>query len=60
MRLAVHSIAANEHDSKRLEPLIIKLVYNTKEIYTDKGYQDQPTFFTLIVETSKTVYRKKL
>ncbi|XOD67841.1 MAG: transposase [Flavobacteriales bacterium Tduv] len=39
MILAVHSVAANEHDSRGLKLLISKLRYKTKEVYTDKGYQ---------------------
>ncbi|XOD67257.1 MAG: transposase [Flavobacteriales bacterium Tduv] len=39
MILAVHSVAANEHDSIGLKPLIRKLGYNTREVYVDKGYQ---------------------
>ncbi|XOD67816.1 MAG: hypothetical protein ACMUEL_07945 [Flavobacteriales bacterium Tduv] len=49
MILAVHSIAANEHDSKGLNTLTRKLVYKPREIHADKGYQAQPTCLTFIV-----------
>ncbi|XOD67145.1 MAG: hypothetical protein ACMUEL_03895 [Flavobacteriales bacterium Tduv] len=39
MILAVHSVAANEHDSRGLNPLISKLGYKSREVYADKGYQ---------------------
>ncbi|XOD67066.1 MAG: hypothetical protein ACMUEL_03400 [Flavobacteriales bacterium Tduv] len=39
MILAVHSVAANEHDSRGLKLLISKLGYKPREIYADKGYQ---------------------
>ncbi|XOD67573.1 MAG: transposase [Flavobacteriales bacterium Tduv] len=39
MILAVHSVSANEHDSRGLKPLISKLGYKPKEVYADKGYQ---------------------
>ncbi|XOD67648.1 MAG: hypothetical protein ACMUEL_06905 [Flavobacteriales bacterium Tduv] len=39
MILAVHSVDANEHDSRELKPLISKLGYKTREIYADKDYQ---------------------
>ncbi|XOD66997.1 MAG: hypothetical protein ACMUEL_03005 [Flavobacteriales bacterium Tduv] len=39
MILAVHSVAANEGDSRELKPLIRKLGYNLREVYADKGYQ---------------------
>lgn len=39
MVLAVHSVGANEHDSKALGRLIPKLSAKVKEVYADKGYQ---------------------
>ncbi|XOD67312.1 MAG: hypothetical protein ACMUEL_04930 [Flavobacteriales bacterium Tduv] len=42
-----------------LKTLIIKLEYNPREIYADKGYQIQPTCLTFIVEASKTAYKRK-
>ncbi|XOD67185.1 MAG: hypothetical protein ACMUEL_04160 [Flavobacteriales bacterium Tduv] len=35
IRLAIHSVAANKHDS-RLKPLINKLTYKPGEVYADK------------------------
>ncbi|XOD68274.1 MAG: transposase [Flavobacteriales bacterium Tduv] len=39
MILAVHNLAANEHDSRRVKPLITKLGYKPREVYAGKGYQ---------------------
>ncbi|XOD68088.1 MAG: hypothetical protein ACMUEL_09550 [Flavobacteriales bacterium Tduv] len=39
MILAVHSVAANEHDSRGLRRLINKLGYKPREVYADKVYQ---------------------
>ncbi|XOD68207.1 MAG: transposase [Flavobacteriales bacterium Tduv] len=39
MILALHSVVANEHDSRGLKLLIRKLGYKPREIYADKGYQ---------------------
>ncbi|XOD66646.1 MAG: hypothetical protein ACMUEL_00925 [Flavobacteriales bacterium Tduv] len=39
MILAVHSVAANEHNSRGLKLLINKLRYKPREVYADKGYQ---------------------
>ncbi|XOD67292.1 MAG: transposase [Flavobacteriales bacterium Tduv] len=39
MILAVHSVAANEHDSIVLKTLIRKLGYKPRKVYADKGYQ---------------------
>ncbi|XOD67631.1 MAG: transposase [Flavobacteriales bacterium Tduv] len=39
MILSVHSVAVNEHDSRGLKPLISKLGYKPREVYSDKGYQ---------------------
>ncbi|XOD67555.1 MAG: hypothetical protein ACMUEL_06365 [Flavobacteriales bacterium Tduv] len=49
MRLEVHSIVANEHNSRVLNPLINKLGYKLRKLYADKGYQIQQTCLTLIV-----------
>ncbi|XOD67694.1 MAG: transposase [Flavobacteriales bacterium Tduv] len=57
--LAVHNVAANEHDSRGLKPLIGKLRYNPIEVYAEKGYQVVAKCLTFIVEASNTVYRKK-
>ncbi|XOD67829.1 MAG: hypothetical protein ACMUEL_08010 [Flavobacteriales bacterium Tduv] len=38
MILAVHTVAANEHDSRWIKPLISKLGYKPKKVYADKGY----------------------
>ncbi|XOD67495.1 MAG: hypothetical protein ACMUEL_06010 [Flavobacteriales bacterium Tduv] len=60
MILAVHSVAANEHDSKGLKPLINKLGYKPQEKYMQiKITKCQLTCLTFIVEASKTVYRRK-
>ncbi|XOD66990.1 MAG: hypothetical protein ACMUEL_02970 [Flavobacteriales bacterium Tduv] len=32
-------MAANEHDSRGLKPLISKLGYKLRKIYADNGYQ---------------------
>ncbi|XOD67239.1 MAG: transposase [Flavobacteriales bacterium Tduv] len=37
MILAVHSVVANEHDSRGLKQLISKLGYKHREVYADKG-----------------------
>ncbi|XOD67756.1 MAG: hypothetical protein ACMUEL_07555 [Flavobacteriales bacterium Tduv] len=37
MILAVHSVAANEHNSRGLKQLIRKLGYKPREVYADKG-----------------------
>ncbi|XOD67527.1 MAG: hypothetical protein ACMUEL_06195 [Flavobacteriales bacterium Tduv] len=34
MILAIHSVAANEHDSIGIKPLIIRLGYKAREVYT--------------------------
>ncbi|XOD67248.1 MAG: hypothetical protein ACMUEL_04555 [Flavobacteriales bacterium Tduv] len=39
MILVVHSVAANEHDRRRLKILISKLEYKSREVYIDKYYQ---------------------
>ncbi|XOD67489.1 MAG: hypothetical protein ACMUEL_05975 [Flavobacteriales bacterium Tduv] len=39
MILAVHSVAANEHDSRGLKLLIRKLGYKPREVYAEKAYQ---------------------
>ncbi|XOD67736.1 MAG: hypothetical protein ACMUEL_07430 [Flavobacteriales bacterium Tduv] len=39
MILAVHIVAANEHDSIGLKPLIRKLGYKPREVYAEKDYQ---------------------
>ncbi|XOD66762.1 MAG: transposase [Flavobacteriales bacterium Tduv] len=44
-RLAIHSVAANEHDSRALKPLINKLGYKPREIYADKGYPSPANVF---------------
>ncbi|XOD66979.1 MAG: hypothetical protein ACMUEL_02885 [Flavobacteriales bacterium Tduv] len=36
--LALHSVVANEDDSRGLKPLISKLEYKPREVYADKGY----------------------
>ncbi|XOD66722.1 MAG: hypothetical protein ACMUEL_01360 [Flavobacteriales bacterium Tduv] len=38
MILAVHSVVANEYDSRGLKPLISKLGYKPKEVYAEKDY----------------------
>ncbi|XOD66685.1 MAG: hypothetical protein ACMUEL_01165 [Flavobacteriales bacterium Tduv] len=50
MILVVHSLAANEHDSRGLNPLISKLGYKTREVYADKVTKNQPTYLIFIVE----------
>ncbi|XOD68094.1 MAG: transposase [Flavobacteriales bacterium Tduv] len=36
MILAVHSVAANDHDSRGLKLVISNLAYNPREVYADK------------------------
>ncbi|XOD67268.1 MAG: hypothetical protein ACMUEL_04670 [Flavobacteriales bacterium Tduv] len=59
MILVVHSVAANEHDSRGLKPLISKLEYNPEKYMQTKVPKYQTRYFTFIVEASKAVYRKK-
>ncbi|XOD68054.1 MAG: hypothetical protein ACMUEL_09355 [Flavobacteriales bacterium Tduv] len=59
MILAVHSVPANEHDSKEVKPLIRKLGYKTREVYTDKSYQVPANVVYFHSQGFKTVYRKK-
>ncbi|XOD67947.1 MAG: hypothetical protein ACMUEL_08710 [Flavobacteriales bacterium Tduv] len=56
MILALHSVAANEHDSRGLKPLISKLGYSQEKYMQKKVTKFQPTCLTFIVEASKTVY----
>ncbi|XOD67635.1 MAG: hypothetical protein ACMUEL_06840 [Flavobacteriales bacterium Tduv] len=49
MTLVVHRVADNNNNSRGLKPLIRKLGYKTREIYTEKGYQYQPTCLIFIV-----------
>ncbi|XOD68103.1 MAG: hypothetical protein ACMUEL_09650 [Flavobacteriales bacterium Tduv] len=48
MMLAVHSVAANEHDSRWLKPLISKLGYKPQRSIYNKGYQVPPTCVLLL------------
>ncbi|XOD68111.1 MAG: hypothetical protein ACMUEL_09695 [Flavobacteriales bacterium Tduv] len=60
MILAIHSLVANEHNSKWLKILISKLGYKPREVYVDKGYQvpvNVSYFHSLGI---KTVYRSRL
>ncbi|XOD67673.1 MAG: transposase [Flavobacteriales bacterium Tduv] len=57
--LAVHSVAANEYDSRGLNTLISKLGYNKEKYMQTNGTKCQTTCLTFIVEASNTVYRKK-
>ncbi|XOD67993.1 MAG: hypothetical protein ACMUEL_08970 [Flavobacteriales bacterium Tduv] len=57
MILELHSVAANEHDSRGLKPLISKLGYKPREVYMQtKVTKCQPTCLTFIVEASKRSY----
>ncbi|XOD67469.1 MAG: transposase [Flavobacteriales bacterium Tduv] len=58
MILVVHSVAANEHDSRGLKSSICKLGYKPREVYADKGTKCLPTCLTFIVEASNMVYRR--
>ncbi|XOD67425.1 MAG: hypothetical protein ACMUEL_05590 [Flavobacteriales bacterium Tduv] len=61
MRLACTRVAANEHDSRGLKPLIRKVGYKPREVYMKtKVTKCQPMYLTFIVEVSKTVYRRSL
>ncbi|XOD66687.1 MAG: hypothetical protein ACMUEL_01175 [Flavobacteriales bacterium Tduv] len=51
--LAVHSVAANEHDSRKLKLLISKLGYNLEKYMQTKVSKSQPMCLTFIVEASK-------
>ncbi|XOD67450.1 MAG: hypothetical protein ACMUEL_05760 [Flavobacteriales bacterium Tduv] len=57
---AVHSLAANDHDSRGLKPLIRKLAYKPDKYMHSKVTKCQPTCLTFIVEVSNTVYRRSL
>ncbi|XOD68212.1 MAG: transposase [Flavobacteriales bacterium Tduv] len=59
MILAVHSVAANEHDSRRLKPLISKLGYKPREIYVEKGYQVPANMFYFHSRGIKDCIQKK-
>ncbi|XOD66960.1 MAG: hypothetical protein ACMUEL_02775 [Flavobacteriales bacterium Tduv] len=59
MRLAVHSVAANEHD-RGLKLLIRKLGIKLEKYMQTKVTTFQPTCLTFIVEASKTLYRRCL
>ncbi|XOD67137.1 MAG: transposase [Flavobacteriales bacterium Tduv] len=55
MILAVHSVAANEHDSRGLKALISKLGYKARDVYADKVTKCHSTCLTFIVEASNPV-----
>ncbi|XOD66583.1 MAG: transposase [Flavobacteriales bacterium Tduv] len=59
MILAVHSVAANEHDNRRLKPLIRKLGYNPREVYADNGYQVPANVFYFHSQGIKDRIQKK-
>ncbi|XOD67586.1 MAG: hypothetical protein ACMUEL_06555 [Flavobacteriales bacterium Tduv] len=59
MILAIHSLAANEHDSRGVKKLINKLRYNPKKYMQTKVTKYQTTCLTFIVEALKILYRKK-
>ncbi|XOD67508.1 MAG: hypothetical protein ACMUEL_06090 [Flavobacteriales bacterium Tduv] len=54
-----HSVTANEHYSRELKPLIRKLGYKTREVYTNKGYQVPANVSYFHSAASKIVYRRK-
>ncbi|XOD67946.1 MAG: hypothetical protein ACMUEL_08695 [Flavobacteriales bacterium Tduv] len=59
MILDVHIVAANEHDSRWLKPLISKLGYKTREVYLDKGYQVLANVFYFDSRSIKYRIQKK-
>ncbi|XOD68268.1 MAG: transposase [Flavobacteriales bacterium Tduv] len=60
MILALHSVAANEHDRRGLKPLISKLGYTPpRKVYADKGYQLTANVSYFNSRGIKAVYRRK-
>ncbi|XOD67787.1 MAG: hypothetical protein ACMUEL_07780 [Flavobacteriales bacterium Tduv] len=59
MILAVHSLAANEHDSRGAKAINKKSrMINPEKYMETKVTKCQPTCSTFIVEASKTVYKR--
>ncbi|XOD67807.1 MAG: hypothetical protein ACMUEL_07895 [Flavobacteriales bacterium Tduv] len=59
MILAVHSVAANENDSRGLKPLISKLRYKPREGYAEKAYQAPAKLFYFHSRSLKDHIKKK-